>query len=216
MSAKHHDRLIHKLAQDFNDPPATPREEIWSKIERRRREQKRASRWRVVRSPWLWMPAAAAAILLIGIIVYLVLLITIGVVAARRMRGLDDFVLGGRSVGPLAAAISERASGESSWFLLGLPGAAYAAGFTEFWSVIGIAVGIFCSWTFLALPLRKQTEKYGALTIPDYFEARFGDKSRALRVISMAIIIFFYTLYVAAQFVGDTHGCGVQHCGMPV
>jgi sodium/proline symporter len=118
------------------------------------------------------------------------------------MKKLDDFVLGGRRIGPVAAAISERASGESSWFLLGLPGAAYAAGFTTFWSVIGIAFGIFCSWVFLAVPLRRQTEKYGALTIPDYFAARFGGNGKALRVISMLIIIFFYTLYVAAQFVG--------------
>jgi len=140
--------------------------------------------------------------LLVGILIYLVVLIVIGVSAARRMKRLDDFVLGGRRIGALAAAISERASGESSWFLLGLPGAAYAAGFTSFWSVIGIAFGIFCSWVFLAVPLRRQTEKYGALTIPDYFEARFGDKSHSLRVISMLIIIFFYTLYVAAQFVG--------------
>jgi sodium/proline symporter len=140
--------------------------------------------------------------LLVGILIYLVVLIVIGIAAARRMKKLDDFVLGGRTIGPLAAAISERASGESSWFLLGLPGAAYAAGFTSFWSVIGIAFGIFASWVFIAEPLRRQTEKYGALTIPDYFEARFGDRSHTLRVISMLIIIFFYTLYVAAQFVG--------------
>ncbi len=140
--------------------------------------------------------------LLVGILIYLVVLIVIGLAAARRMKKLDDFVLGGRTIGPLAAAISERASGESSWFLLGLPGAAYAAGFTSFWSVIGIAFGIFFSWVFIAEPLRRQTEKYGAITIPDYFAARFGDKSRTLRVISMLIIIFFYTIYVAAQFVG--------------
>jgi len=140
--------------------------------------------------------------LLIGILLYLVIVLVIGVVAARRMKGLDDFVLGGRSIGPLAAAISERASGESSWFLLGLPGAAYAAGFSEFWSVIGIAFGIFCSWTFLAGPLRRATGRFGALTIPDYFEARFGHGGRVLRIVSMVIILFFYTLYVAAQYVG--------------
>ncbi|MDH3197703.1 MAG: sodium/proline symporter [Candidatus Krumholzibacteria bacterium] len=151
------------------------------------------------------MTPAAAGIdysLLVGILIYLAVLLAIGAAAARRMRGLDDFVLGGRRIGPLAAAISERASGESAWFLLGLPGAAYAAGFAEFWSVIGIAFGIFCSWTFLALPLRRQTERYGALTIPDYFAARFADGGRALRVVSMVIILFFYTLYLAAQFVG--------------
>ena len=101
--------------------------------------------------------------LLVGIGVYLVILVSIGVTAARRMRGLDDFVLGGRRIGPLATAVSERASGESSWFLLGLPGAAYAVGFTEFWSVIGIAVGIFCSWTFIALTTSPRVlERTGA------------------------------------------------------
>jgi sodium/proline symporter len=140
--------------------------------------------------------------LLIGILVYLVVLMVIGLAAATRMRRLDDFVLGGRRIGPLAAAISERASGESSWFLLGLPGAAYAAGFTTFWSVIGIAFGIFCSWSFLAVPLRRQTGEFGSLTIPDYFAARFGRGDRTLRIISMLTIIFFYTIYLSAQFVG--------------
>lgn len=69
MSEKHQDRLIQELSQDFNDPPATPREEIWARIERRRLEEKRTTRWRIVRSPWLWVPTAAAAALLIGIMI---------------------------------------------------------------------------------------------------------------------------------------------------
>ncbi len=140
--------------------------------------------------------------LLIGIIFYLIILLTCGIAASTLMKKLDDFLLAGRRLGALSAAISERASGESAWFLLGLPGAAYAVGFTEFWSVIGIAGGIFASWTLLALPLRRETARLGALTIPDYFEIRFKDSSHLLRMISMAIIIFFYTTYVAAQFVG--------------
>jgi len=137
-----------------------------------------------------------------GLVFYLVVVTVIGFITCRYMRSLDDFVLGGRRLGPWVAAISERASGESAWFLLGLPGAAYALGFREFWSVIGIAFGILASWTLLAMPLRRATEKMGALTIPDYFEARFDDRSRSLRSVSMIIILFFYTVYVGAQFVG--------------
>lgn len=140
--------------------------------------------------------------LLAGVILYLVILLICGIAASKLMRRLDDFLLAGRRLGALSAAISERASGESAWFLLGLPGAAYALGFTEFWSVIGIAFGIFASWTLLALPLRRETAKLGALTLPDYFEMRYQDGSRMLRSVSMLIIIFFYTTYVAAQFVG--------------
>ncbi len=141
--------------------------------------------------------------LLFGIVLYLIILLICGVTASTKMKRLDDFLLAGRRLGPLSAAISERASGESAWFILGLPGAAYALGFTEFWSVIGIAFGILASWTLLALPLRKATEKLGALTLPDYFEMRFRDKSRVLRTVSMLIIIFFYMTYVAAQFVAS-------------
>lgn len=144
--------------------------------------------------------------LLFGFGAYLIVLLICGVTASRLMKKLDDFLLAGRRLGPLSAAVSERASGESAWFLLGLPGAAYAVGFNEFWSVIGIALGIFTSWSLIAFHLRQQTEKLGALTIPDYFEMRFGDAPyalrRTLRVMSMLIIILFYTGYVAAQFVG--------------
>jgi sodium/proline symporter len=137
-----------------------------------------------------------------GLLLYLLIVLTVGFLTYRYMRSLDDFVLGGRRLGPWVTAISERASGESAWFLLGLPGAAYALGFTSFWSVIGIALGILFSWTFLAGPLRKATGRLGALTIPDFFEARFGDKTHFLRIVSTQIIIIFYTLYIAAQFVG--------------
>lgn len=140
--------------------------------------------------------------LLAGLLLYVALMLAIGLACFRYMNTLDDYVLGGRRLGPWVSAISERASGESAWFLLGLPGAAYAMGLTEYWSVIGIAMGILASWTFIAIPLRRQTARMGALTLPDYFEIRFGDRSRLLRVISMIVILFFYTGYVAAQLSG--------------
>lgn len=152
------------------------------------------------------LPAGTDWSLFIGFGVYLVILLVCGLTASTLMKRLDDFLLAGRRLGPYSAAISERASGESAWFLLGLPGAAYAVGFIEFWSVIGIALGIFTSWSLIAVPLRRQTAKFGALTLPDYFETRFADSPfalrRTLRILSMLIIIFFYTGYVAAQFVG--------------
>lgn len=137
-----------------------------------------------------------------GLLLYLVVVLAVGIWTSRLMRRLDDFVLGGRRLGPLATAVSERASGESAWFLLGLPGAAYATGFTSFWSVIGIAAGIFASWTLLAVPLRRATGRMGALTLPDYFELRFQDRTHLLRGVSTLIILVFYTVYVGAQFVG--------------
>ncbi|MHC4910685.1 MAG: sodium/proline symporter, partial [Planctomycetota bacterium] len=137
--------------------------------------------------------------LLFGMLLYLALMLVIGFTCYRYMNSLDDYVLGGRRLGPWVSAISERASGESAWFLLGLPGAAYATGLTEYWDVIGIAGGILASWTFIAIPLRRETARMGALTLPDYFEIRFNDRTRLLRIVSMVSILFFYTGYVAAQ-----------------
>ena len=140
--------------------------------------------------------------ILVGMIGYLIVMLGIGLYTWRYMRSLDDFVLGGRRLGPWVSAISERASGESAWFLLGLPAAAYSLGFREFWSVIGIATGILASWTFLAYRLRTQTDRLDALTLPDYFETRFADRSRLLRIVSMLSILVFYLAYVAAQLDG--------------
>lgn len=142
--------------------------------------------------------------ILFGLLLYLLVMISVGLITYRYMNTFDDYLLAGRRLGPWVAAISERASGESAWFLLGLPGAAYGLGFTEYWSVIGIACGILASWTFIAMPLRRETARLGALTLPDYFELRFNDRTRLLRIVSMVVILFFYTAYVAAQL----HGAG--------
>ena len=139
---------------------------------------------------------------LIGIIfiVYIALLLVIGIKAYRYNNTQEDYLLAGRSLGPWVTAFSERASGESAWLLLALPGAAIAIGLGEFWSVIGIITGIISSWLLIAKKIRQETEKYNALTIPDYFHKRYEDESNIIRFFSSAIIAFFFLFYVSAQF----------------
>jgi len=137
---------------------------------------------------------------LLGFIGYLLVVVVVGLIAFRFTRTLADFLLAGRRLGAWVVAFSERASGESAWLLIGLPGLALASGFSAIWSAIGCAIGIFASWTLVARRLRVETERLGALTLPDYFEARFNDASHVLRLVSMAIIVFFFTFYVSAQF----------------
>ena len=108
-----------------------------------------------------------------------------------------DFLLAGRKLGPWVTAFSERASGESAWLLLGLPGAAIAIGYGEFWAVIGITLGIISSWFLIAEKLRYETEKLDAMTIPDFLEKKFDDKSGIIKNVSALIIGIFFTFYVA-------------------
>ena len=135
---------------------------------------------------------------------YLLLIISVGVLSNKFISSQLDFLLAGRRLGPWVTAFSERASGESAWLLLGLPGAAIAVGYGEVWAVIGIISGIILSWFLIAERLRAETEQYQALTIPDYLQKKFNDTSGIIKTYSSIIIAVFFTFYVSAQF----HGSG--------
>lgn len=132
--------------------------------------------------------------------VYLGILIVIGFATFHFNKTQEDFLLAGRKLGPWVVAFSERASGESAWLLIALPGAAIAVGLGEIWAVIGIICGIISSWFIIAKRLRSETEKYDALTIPQYLHRKYHDKSNIIRLFSAFIIAFFFAFYVSAQF----------------
>ena len=138
--------------------------------------------------------------LVIGLIIYSVIILGVGIRAARMNRTLEDYLLADRRLGPWVAAFSERASGESAWLLIGLPGLAFVSGLTTIWVGIGCCAGIAFSWFVIARRLREETERLGALTLADYFAARFPGRGHSLRITATAIILFFFTFYVAAQF----------------
>ncbi|MEN8117470.1 MAG: sodium/proline symporter [Bacteroidota bacterium] len=135
-------------------------------------------------------------------IAYLVILIGIVAYSARRSKTNNDFVLGGKKISGFSLALSERATGESAWLLLGLTGHAYAEGMAAIWVALGCVTGILFLWTFLAEPLQKLTEKTGALTVPGLFSGKFKGTQRSFGILSSLIIIFFFVLYIAAQFSG--------------
>jgi sodium/proline symporter len=141
--------------------------------------------------------------LAIAFLGYLSVLIAFGVLAYRRTKTFDDYYLAGRKLNPWVTALSAEASSESGWLLLGLPGQAFSQGIGAFWIALGCVSGTFFNWTALARRLRKITGFFRAITIPDYLESRFEDKSRVLRVISALLIAVFMSAYVAAQFVAS-------------
>ena len=138
----------------------------------------------------------------LGFILYLILILGVGFYTAHLTKSMKDFALGGQRLGPWVIAFSERASGESAWLILGLPGAALVAGLLELWTVVGCISGIIFSWFFIAKRLRVATEEYDALTLPELFAKRFMDERGILRILASLIITFFFTFYVAAQFSG--------------
>lgn len=139
---------------------------------------------------------------LITFLVYIIGMLIIGIVMYRRTQDLSDFVLGGRSLGPTVAALSAGASDMSGWLLLGLPGAIYASGLGEAWIAVGLSIGAYLNWQFVARRLRVYTEvSNNSITIPDFLENRFKDSSHLLRVISAIVILLFFTFYTSSGMV---------------
>ena len=136
-----------------------------------------------------------------GLIGYLLLMIGVGVYTWGLNKTKEDFILGGRRLGAWVIAFSERTAAESSWLLLGLTGAIFAVGLGELWTVFGCVTGIILSWFIIAKKLRVKSEEYGAITLPEYFYKSVGG-SNTVRVVSMFIIVFFYSFYLSAQFAG--------------
>ena len=139
---------------------------------------------------------------LLGFLLYLMVILIVGFIMYHRNKSHHDFIIGGRAMNPWVVAFSERASGESAWLLLGLPGLGYAAGYIGMWDAIGCISGIILYWLVIAEKLRIQSEESGSITLPDFFASKFSSLSKPIRLTSTLIIIFFFTFYLAAQFNG--------------
>ena len=139
---------------------------------------------------------------IIAIAVYLLILLGIGYYSYRKTTNLQDYMLGGRGLGPLVTALSAGASDMSGWMLMGLPGAVYLTGISSLWIGIGLTIGAYLNYLLLAPRFRIYTEVANdSLTVPDYLENRFKDKSNMLRLVSGIVILVFFVLYVSSGIV---------------
>ncbi len=131
---------------------------------------------------------------------YFLLMLGVGLVFFKKTNTLSDFILGDRSMGPFVSAISAVASDMSGWMLMGLPGAVYLAGMNQLWIGIGLAIGTYTSWLVVAKRLRNYSVvANNALTIPEFLQNRFHDKSGVLSLVSGIAILVMFTIYVASS-----------------
>ena len=132
---------------------------------------------------------------------YLGFMVYIGFRSSKKTNNAKDFFLGGRGIGPWVTALSAEASDSSAWLLMGLPGLCYLGGLKEtFWTALGLIVGTYLNWLLVAKPLRKCSIAYGdSITIPGFFKNRF--KSERCNIISVILIVFFFTIYTASGIV---------------
>ena len=140
--------------------------------------------------------------IIVAMVAYLLGMLAIGFISSRKNETVGDFYLGGRKLGPFVTAMSAEASDMSSWLLMGLPGLAYLSGIAEpVWTAIGLAIGTYVNWLIVAKRLRRYSVAAGnAITIPEFFSNRYGDKKKVLTFISALIIVVFFIPYTASGF----------------
>ena len=141
---------------------------------------------------------------LVALAIYFLAMIAIGLYAYKTTdNDVSGYMLGGRKLSPSVTALSAGASDMSGWMLMGLPGAMYISGLSSTWIAVGLLIGAYLNYLVVAPRLRVYTEiAQDAITIPDYFEKRFEDKTRLLRIVSSLVIVVFFTLYTSSGVVG--------------
>ena len=140
-------------------------------------------------------------IMLVAIGLYMVFTLVIGIRSSKQNKDVSDFYLGGRRLGPIVTAMSAEASDMSGWLLMGLPGVAYLSGICDAgWTAIGLALGTYINWLLVAKRLRRYSAKCDAITVPDFFSARYRDKTNILVGLSAVIIVIFFVPYTASGF----------------
>lgn len=145
--------------------------------------------------------STSSIVILIAIVLYMVMMISIGFAVAGKNKTSGDFFLGGRKLGPFVTAMSAEASDMSGWLLMGLPAVALMGGLAEAsWTAIGLAIGTYVNWLIVAKRLRVYSHKIDAFTLPDFFAKRFGDKSKILTSVAAIFIIIFFIPYTASGF----------------
>ena len=126
--------------------------------------------------------------------------IGIGLQAMLKTKNQSDFFIGGRVMNKIVVALSAVSSGRSSWLVLGLSGMAYTLGSGAVWAIVGYVTVEAFQFVYLGKKLRDETQVMDSITLLDYFDSRFGDNKKLIRVTGAVIIGLFMTAYVAAQF----------------
>jgi sodium/proline symporter len=149
-------------------------------------------------------PSTVLAVL----IVYLLVLLGIGFWGGRESNTVSEYYVAGKKLPSWVIAFSSNATGESAWLLLGLTGMGYAVGAHAFWIILGEVLGVALAWTFVARPFKVYTDRFDSITVPDFLEDRFRDKTHVFRWVSAVIILSMVTAYTAAQLTASGKAFG--------
>ena len=142
------------------------------------------------------------AVKIILLVVFLAMMLGVGIYTRNKAKNVNDFVLGGRTVGPWISAFAFGTSYFSSVVFIGYAGQfGWKFGLASTWIGLGNAfIGSLLAWLILGRRTRLMSQQLDAKTMPEYFGKRFD--SKALRVAGSVIAFVFLVPYTAGVYNG--------------
>ena len=142
------------------------------------------------------------AVKIILLLVFFAIMIVVGIYTRKKATNVNDFVMGGRSVGPWVTAFAFGTSYFSSVVFVGYAGQfGWKYGLASTWIGLGNAlIGSLLAWVVLGRRTRVMSQKLESATMPDFFGKRFD--SKALKLAASAIVFVFLIPYTASIYNG--------------
>ncbi|MBO7486591.1 MAG: sodium/solute symporter [Spirochaetaceae bacterium] len=142
---------------------------------------------------------------LVLLLLFLLVMICVGVWGSRRTSTLNDFFLGGRSMGAWMSAFAYGTTYFSAVVFIGFAGKqGWGFGFDALYIGVGNAIlGAMLAWIFLARRTRRMTQNLDTMTMPEFLEARYD--SDHIKMIAAVLIFIFLLPYSASVFKGLGH-----------
>ena len=139
---------------------------------------------------------------IILLVVFFSAMVGIGIYSRQKAKNVNDYVLGGRTVGPWISAFAFGTSYFSSVVFIGYAGQfGWKFGLASTWIGLGNAfIGSLLAWLILGRRTRLMSQQLDAKTMPEYFGKRFD--SKALRIAGSIIAFVFLVPYTAGVYNG--------------
>lgn len=133
-------------------------------------------------------------------VIYLAVLFSLTILSSKKTKQLDDYYLGGRSLGPWTLALTYCATAFSTSLLVGNTGAGYVNGFAQMWIAPAQALAILVGFMVFQRRFQKMSVRLNVLDVPDFIGERY--QSQLLRGLSSLIICVLFVGYIVAIYVG--------------
>jgi SSS family solute:Na+ symporter len=138
----------------------------------------------------------------IMLILFFTITISVGFYFRKKTTSVNDFVLGGRKVGPWLTAFAYGTSYFSAVIFVGYAGQfGWRFGTAATWVGLGNAfIGSLMPWFILGRRTRVMTHHLKSATMPEFFGSRFN--STGLKIGAAIIIFIFLIPYTASLYNG--------------